>query len=117
MINVIGLGYIGLQTALMLATNGNEVVGVDTNREILNTLNQKKLTFEEKGLAQIFSGALKNGIRFQESYSETDFYIVTVPTPYDKYSRKIDPSYIVSFRARSSYLWRSFEGLLERTSV
>ena len=50
MINVIGLGYIGLPTALILAANGNEVVGTDYNEKVINTLNNNKVTFEENGL-------------------------------------------------------------------
>ena len=39
-INVVGLGYIGLPTALMLAASGNAVVGTDINESIINALNQ-----------------------------------------------------------------------------
>ena len=47
-INVIGLGYIGLPTALMMASKGLEVVGTDYNKELVKTLNEGKTTFEEK---------------------------------------------------------------------
>ena len=50
MINVIGLGYIGLPTALMLASHGVDVVGTDYNHELVATLNAGKTTFEEAGL-------------------------------------------------------------------
>ena len=46
MVNVIGLGYIGLPTALMLASHGVEVVGTDYNKELVDTLNAGKTTFE-----------------------------------------------------------------------
>ena len=52
MVNVIGLGYIGLPTALMLATHGVEVVGSDYNNELVATLNAGKVTFEEDGLSE-----------------------------------------------------------------
>ena len=39
MVNVIGLGYIGLPTALMLASHGIEVIGTDYNKELVATLN------------------------------------------------------------------------------
>ena len=48
-INVIGLGYIGLPTALTLANSGYEVIGTDYNKELVNTLNAGKVTFQEKG--------------------------------------------------------------------
>ena len=96
MINVIGLGYIGLPTALMLAANGNEVVGTDYNQKLLHKLQEGRLTFEEKGLEELFDKALTKGIKFENGYSSTDFYIITVPTPYDKVDKKIDPSYVIA---------------------
>ena len=94
MINVIGLGYIGLPTALMLASHGVEVIGTDYNAELVATLNAGKTTFEEKGLDELFADALKGGIKFTTEYQVTDMYIVSVPTPYDKFSKKIDACYV-----------------------
>ncbi|EOS8062949.1 MULTISPECIES: nucleotide sugar dehydrogenase [Enterococcus] len=96
MINVIGLGYIGLPTALMLAANGNDVVGTDYNQKLLHKLQEGRLTFEEKGLEELFDKALTKGIKFENDYSSTDFYIITVPTPYDRVDKKIDPSYVIA---------------------
>lgn len=96
MINVIGLGYIGLPTALMMAAHGVEVVGSDYNEELVATLNAGKTTFKENGLDELFSNALKAGIRFTTEYQVTDTYIVSVPTPYDKFSKKVDACYVVS---------------------
>ena len=96
MINVIGLGYIGLPTALMLASHGVEVVGTDYNNELVDTLNAGKTTFEEKGLDELFADALRSGIKFSTEYQVTDIYVVSVPTPYDKFSKKVDPCYIIS---------------------
>lgn len=96
MINVIGLGYIGLPTALMLATHGVEVIGTDYNEELVATLNDGKITFEEKGLEDLFDKALESGIKFSKEYQVTDTYIVSVPTPYNKFSKKIDPTYVIS---------------------
>lgn len=96
MINVIGLGYIGLPTALMLAAHGVEVVGTDYNKELVKTLNAGKTTFKEEGLEELFSNALEGGIKFSEEYQVTDTYIVSVPTPYDKFSKKVDPCYVIA---------------------
>ena len=95
-INVIGLGYIGLPTALMFATHGVEVVGTDYNKELVHTLNEGKTTFEEKGLDSLFEKALKSNIKFTTEYQKEDIYIVSVPTPYEKEDKKIDPKYVVS---------------------
>lgn len=96
MINVIGLGYIGLPTALMLASHGVEVVGTDYNNELVETLNAGHTTFKENGLDELFQKALGAGINFTTEYQVTDTYIVSVPTPYDKFSKKVDPCYVVS---------------------
>lgn len=96
MINVIGLGYIGLPTALMLASHGVEVVGTDYNQELVETLNAGKTTFKEKGLDELFSQAVKTGIKFTTEYQKTDVYIVSVPTPYDKFSKKVDACYVIA---------------------
>lgn len=96
MINVIGLGYIGLPTALMLASHGVEVVGTDYNKELVDTLNVGHTTFKEDGLDELFQNALDAGIKFSTDYQVTDTYIVSVPTPYDKFSKKVDACYVVA---------------------
>jgi nucleotide sugar dehydrogenase len=94
-INVIGLGYIGLPTALMFAAHGIEVVGTDYNIELVKTLQAGKTTFEEDGLDELFSDAISKGIKFSSEYMSTGVYIIAVPTPYDKFSKKIDPCYVI----------------------
>lgn len=96
MINVIGLGYIGLPTALMMASHGVEVIGTDYNKELVETLNAGKTTFKEDGLDELFNAAVKAGIKFTTEYQKTDMYIVSVPTPYDKFSKKVDPCYVIA---------------------
>lgn len=96
MINVIGLGYIGLPTALMMSTHGVETIGTDYNKELVATLNAGKTTFKEDGLDELFQNALRSGIKFTTEYQITDTYIVSVPTPYDKFSKKVDACYVVA---------------------
>ena len=96
MVNVIGLGYIGLPTALIMASHGVEVVGTDYNKELVDTLNAGKTTFKEEGLDELFEKALSGGIKFTTDYQTTDTYIVSVPTPYDKFSKKVDACYVVA---------------------
>lgn len=95
-LNIIGLGYIGLPTALMFASSGIQVVGTDLNKEIVSTLNKGKLTFEEEGLVEVFEEALNNGIEFKTEYERTNRYIITVPTPYMSDSKKIDAKYVIA---------------------
>lgn len=96
MVNVIGLGYIGLPTALMLASHGEEVVGTDYNKELIKTLQSGCTTFKEKGLDELFNRALDAGIKFSSEYQITDIYIISVPTPYDKFSKKINAEYVIA---------------------
>ena len=96
MVNVIGLGYIGLPTALMFAKCGVKVVGTDLNEKLVESLSKGKLTFEEKGLVELFNTAIENGIKFTTEYQKTDTYIVAVPTPYISSSKKLDPKYVIT---------------------
>lgn len=96
-VSVVGLGYIGLPTSLTMACAGLEVVGIDYNKELVKSLNEGKVTFEEKGLRELFDEAIKTkNIKFVSEYQKSDIYIVSVPTPYDKFSKKIDCSYVVN---------------------
>ena len=95
-INIIGLGYIGLPTALSFAANGVKVVGTDLNKNIVEKLNEGKTTFKEDGLDDLFKLALEKGIKFSTEYQKTDAYIVTVPTPYIKENKQLDPKYVIA---------------------
>lgn len=95
-INVIGLGYIGLPTALMMASHGIKVIGTDYNQELVTTLRAGRITFKEDGLEELFQEAVKKGIEFSTEYQKTDTYIISVPTPYDKFSKKVDACYVIA---------------------
>lgn len=97
LVNVIGLGYIGLPTAMMMASHGVSVIGSDYNEALVDSLQAGHLTFQEDGLEELFAQALQGGIQFSNAYSrEAGIYIISVPTPYDKKSKRIDPHYVVS---------------------
>jgi len=94
-INVVGLGYIGLPTALMLASHGSEVTGTDRDKELVSRLQQGRGIFNEDGLQELFDLAVANGIQFSGQYQKADVYVIAVPTPYIKKNKKVDASYIV----------------------
>lgn len=94
MINVIGLGYIGLPTALMFASHGENVVGTDHKQDLVESLKEGRLVDAEEGLDRLYEDAANN-ISYTTKYVTADMYIVAVPTPYDKNSKKIDPSYVI----------------------
>lgn len=94
MINVIGLGYIGLPTALMFAAHGERVVGTDCKQNVVERLVREELGIDESGIHDLYCAA-KEHISFSTQYAVADTYIVAVPTPYEKNSKKIDPSYVI----------------------
>lgn len=96
LVNVIGLGYIGLPTALMMAAHGVQIVGTDYNKKLVSTLNAGRITFKERGLESLFARAVRSGIKFTTEYQKAGTYIVAVPTPYDKDTKKIDYNYVTA---------------------
>lgn len=95
-VNVVGLGYIGLPTALILAAYGTEVIGTDSNTDLVEKLEKGVISFEEDGLQELFNRAVANHIKFSADYQKGDIYIVAVPTPYIKRDKKIDASYVIT---------------------
>lgn len=95
-IGVVGLGYIGLPTALMLGSQGKRVIGIDSSREVVDRLNRGELTFQEEGMDEIFESALQNGVVFSNDYVQADIYIIAVPTPYVNDTKQVDATYVVS---------------------
>ena len=96
MINVIGLGYIGLPTALMLAAHGQDVVGTDLSVQVVDALREGRVSLMEQGIEALYQRAVEGGIRFSTEYQQADTYIVSVPTPYDEVTKCVDAGYVVS---------------------
>lgn len=79
---VVGLGYIGLPTAVMFADHGFNVLGVDINEEAVNQLNNKQLHIEEPGLQERLETTVDKGLFRASTVPETaDVYILAVPSP------------------------------------
>jgi UDP-N-acetyl-D-mannosaminuronic acid dehydrogenase len=80
---VLGLGYIGLPTASTFATQGLRVVGVDTNPQVLETLNNGGLHIHEPGLRTLVQAALGSGnLTLSPQPESADAFIIAVPTPF-----------------------------------
>jgi UDP-N-acetyl-D-mannosaminuronic acid dehydrogenase len=80
---VLGLGYIGLPTASTFATHGLDVIGVDVNPYVVETLRNGGLHLHEPGLRTLVEAAFKSGhLRVSESPAEADAFIIAVPTPF-----------------------------------
>lgn len=92
---VVGQGYIGLPTGLMMASHGVEVEAVDSKQSVVERLQQGQVTFREQGIEEIFQAAVKAGISFRTDCPAADMYIVAVPTPYFEETKEVDDRYVV----------------------
>ena len=92
---VMGLGYIGLPSASIFATNGFRVVGVDVDAKIIDVLRKGELHINEPGLKTVVCAALQSGnMTVQQEPEEADVFIIAVPTPI-KEDKSADLSYVV----------------------
>lgn len=79
---VVGLGYIGLPTAVMFANHGVKVHGVDLNPAAVKSIQEKKLHIEEDGLQERLNKAVDEGfLTASTTPQEADVFIVAVPSP------------------------------------
>lgn len=79
---VMGLGYIGLPTAAMLATSGAMVLGVDTNAAVVDTVGRGGIHIEEPGLKTVVRAAIGSGhLRTAAAAAPAGVFIIAVPTP------------------------------------
>ena len=93
---VIGLGYIGLPTAIMFVKQGFQLTGVDINPAVLSKLKTGDLHIHEDGLADAFNGALATGrLAFASKPVVADVFIIAVPTPFN-HDKSADLSYVIS---------------------
>ena len=80
---VIGLGYIGLPTAALLASNGYDVSGVDLNSHVVDTINEGCIHIIEPDLDAYVRSAVANGkLKAFTSPQSADIYVICVPTPF-----------------------------------
>lgn len=116
-ISVLGLGYIGLPTASILATNGHMVHGVDVSQSVVDIINKGGIHIEEPGLKTLVQAAVNSGnLKAYAQPQMADVYIIAVPTPITE-DKKADMSYVAS-AARSilPLLKRGDLVILESTS-
>lgn len=91
-----GLGYIGLPTAIIAAQHGVEVVGVDINADVVAKTNRGELHIVEPGLAELLRENIQNKrFRAASQPEESDVYLIVVPTPF-KGNHEPDISYVES---------------------
>lgn len=79
---IVGLGYIGLPTAVMFANHGHQVHGVDVNESVVTKIGNKELHIEENGLQEFLNEAIDSGmLTVSTSPKQADVFILAVPSP------------------------------------
>lgn len=114
---VVGLGYIGLPTAAIIASRGINVVGVDISEKAVNTINEGKIHIVEPDLDMVVQAAVTTGkLRASLSAEEADVFMIAVPTPFTD-DKKPDLSYIeAAAKSIAPFLKRGNTVILESTS-
>jgi UDP-N-acetyl-D-mannosaminuronic acid dehydrogenase len=93
---VLGLGYIGLPMSCTFATHGLQVVGVDINPQVVETLRSGGLHIHEPGLRTLVQAALEAGnLSISDKPEPADAFIIAVPTPFFE-DKRADMSYVRS---------------------
>lgn len=81
---MVGLGYIGLPTAVLLSNSGHQVLGIDVNGKLIDAINSGSFIPDEPGLKVLLDQVIKNSsFRASNDYDQADYFIIAVPTPID----------------------------------
>lgn len=112
-----GMGYIGLPTAIIAARNGMDVLGVDINERVVDTINQGKIHIVEPGLQELCNEVVSTGkLKAALQPEESDAYLIVVPTPFTS-DHEPDISYVeAATRSVIPYLKEGDLYIIESTS-
>lgn len=113
-----GLGYIGLPTATVAAGNGLQVVGVDINEKVIETINRGQIHIVEPGLQQLVQSVVEAGnLRAALLPEEADVFLIVVPTPFKGGNHEPDITYVAAAtQAVIPYLKEGDLYIIESTS-
>ncbi|WP_368294245.1 nucleotide sugar dehydrogenase [Dehalobacter sp. TBBPA1] len=114
---ILGLGYIGLPTAAMFATNGHQIIGVDINEEVVHELNEARILIKEPYLDKLVEAAVISGkLKASMQPEKADVFIIAVPTPI-KPDKTADMRYVIeATKTIVPYLQEENIVILESTS-
>jgi len=116
-VTVIGLGYIGLPSAAILAKNGFEVVGMDINKDVIRTLEKGEVHIIEPNLDVLIREVVgDNLLSLSSSLKESDVFLIAVPTPL-KESKKPDLTYVESVAESLSDVIKSGDLIILESTV
>lgn len=116
-VSMIGLGYIGLPTAAVIASRGVEVIGVDVNVQAVETINSGRIHIVEPDLDALVHEVVRQGkLRATTQAEQADAYLIAVPTPF-KDGHKPDLDYVeAAARSVAKVLKKGDLVILESTS-
>lgn len=93
---VVGLGYIGLPTAAVIARAGCRVLGLDVSQRVVDTINRGEIHIEEVDLDGLVQGVVARGLLSAATeVAPADIFVIAVPTPFDK-NHAPDISYVLA---------------------
>jgi len=96
-IAVIGVGYVGLPLAIMLARSGYEVIGVDIDEKVVNSINEGTLRLAEEDIKRTFQEPqVRKNFRAQKTPCEADVFAICVPTPLNEKKKSADLSQVIN---------------------
>ncbi len=116
---VIGLGYIGLPTAAVIARTGMRVHGVDVSSDVVDTINRGEIHIEEVDLDGLVQGVVQRGfLKASTEVAKSDVFVIAVPTPFEKDgSHTPDISYVLAAAEEVAKVLKSGDTIiLESTS-
>ena len=80
---MMGLGYIGLPTAGLIASKGIKVQGIDVNQSVIDTINEGKVHIVEPALYSLIKDVVEKGfLKASATVGKADVYLIAVPTPF-----------------------------------
>lgn len=114
---VMGMGYIGLPTAAVIAKAGCQVHGVDVNEEVVKTIGEGRIHIEEVDLDGLVQGVVSRGLlKTSTKAAQADVFVIAVPTPFDEEKRP-DITYVLdATRSIAPVIKSSDVIILESTS-
>ena len=93
---VVGLGYIGLPTAAIIARAGCKVLGVDVTQKVVDTINRGEIHIEEVDLDGLVHGVVARGLLSASlTVAPADVFVIAVPTPFGP-NHEPDISYVLA---------------------
>lgn len=114
---VLGLGYIGLPTAAVIARSGCKVLGVDVHQSVVDTINRGEIHIEEVDLDGLVQGVVsRKMLRASTMVEPSDVFVIAVPTPFDE-NHAPDISYVLTAATNIAAVLKSGDTIIiESTS-